>query len=59
MSPRTRTILAVIGIALLLLSMAVLVYALWPLDSTSRQIPLPPELFNRPLSALDWLGAIT
>ena len=54
MSRRTRTTLAVIGLLIILISLAVLVYALWPAGSTSQRIPLPTDLFIRldPLAGL-------
>lgn len=58
MSSRLRIILAVVGIILILLSIAALVYVVWPLEEGSDQIPLPPELFRQMEATFDWLSGL-
>lgn len=48
MSRRWRIALALIGVALILLALAALAYALWPLDPAVEQRPVPPTLFAPP-----------
>jgi hypothetical protein len=50
MTQRTRMTLAVIGLLLILLALAALAYALWPIDLTLEQQRLPPTLFAPPQS---------
>lgn len=45
---RKQLILALLGLILVGLSLALLAYALWPLDTALQRIPLPPEPFRRP-----------
>lgn len=52
MSTRWRVGLALIGLILVLLSLAALAYALWPVESVFERQPLSPTLFAPPQS---WL----
>ena len=45
---RKHLVLALLGLILVGLSLALLAYALWPLDPALQRIPLPPEPFRRP-----------
>ena len=48
MTRRQRRFLALLGLILIGLSLALLVYAVWPLDSAVELVPLPDGLFPRP-----------
>ncbi len=50
MTQRTRITLAVIGLMLIVLALAALAYALWPMDLILEQQRLPPTLFAPPQS---------
>lgn len=44
-TPRTRRIL---GLLILLISLAFLLWGFWPLDSAVKTVPLPPEELQLP-----------
>ncbi|MBI5052099.1 MAG: hypothetical protein HZB52_02390 [Chloroflexi bacterium] len=48
MSPRARIILAVIGLVIICLACAALVYAFTPIQYVRQQIPVAPTLFSPP-----------
>ena len=48
MSRRMRIVLAVIGTVLVLLSLVVLAYAVWPGSTTREQYRLSPTVFVQP-----------
>lgn len=48
MSRRSRLALALIGIAILLISLAVLAYTAWPAGNTREQYRLAPTVFAAP-----------
>ncbi len=50
MSRRWRVALAVVGLLILVLSLAALVYALTPVDRTQEQFRPEPTLFSPPQS---------
>ena len=54
MSRRLRLTLAVVGLLLVALSLALLAYALWPLPSNVEHHPLAPTLFVPPQSFALW-----
>ena len=55
MSSRWRVGLALIGLILMVLSLAALAYALWPVESVLEHEWLAPTLFVPPQSWLMWL----
>jgi hypothetical protein len=55
MSTRWRVGLAIIGLIVMGLSLAALVYALWPVESLLDRQPLAPTLFAPPQSWLIWV----
>ena len=48
MSRRTSIALAVLGLAIVILSLAALAYAFWPVGGITQQTPLVPTLFVSP-----------
>ena len=46
--------LAIVGLALIALSLIILAYVFWPLASNSEQFRLAPTLFVPPQSFADW-----
>ena len=48
LSRRSRLALALIGIAILLISLAVLAYTAWPAGNTREQYRLAPTVFAAP-----------
>lgn len=50
MSRRLRLTLAFVGLALVFVSLLLLAYALWPIDSSIERQPLAPTLFAPPQS---------
>lgn len=48
MSPRARAILAIVGIIIIVIALAALVYAFAPTQSVREQIPIAPTLFAPP-----------
>lgn len=55
MSSRWRVGLALLGVILIMLSLAALAYALWPVESVLEQERLAPTLFAPPQSLLTWV----
>jgi hypothetical protein len=55
MSSRWRVRLAVIGLVLIVLSLAALAYALWPVENVLEQERLAPTFFAPPQSWLTWV----
>jgi hypothetical protein len=55
MSRRTRRLLALI---LILVSLALLAYAFWPLGADVDRALLPPEIFRPPDASLLWPGGV-
>ncbi|MBI5291077.1 MAG: hypothetical protein HY872_04265 [Chloroflexi bacterium] len=58
MTPRVRVALALLGLALVALSLAALAYWLWPVQTLRQQVPVPPTLFAPPQSWALMLGWI-
>ena len=48
MSRRTGIALVILGLAIVVLSLAALAYAFWPASSLTQQAPLAPTLFVSP-----------
>ena len=48
MSRRTGIALVILGLAVVVLSLAALAYAFWPVNSLTQQAPLVPTLFVSP-----------
>lgn len=48
MSPRARTILAIVGAIIIVVAIAALVYAFTPIQTVREQIPIAPTLFAPP-----------
>jgi hypothetical protein len=47
-SRRTGIALVILGLAIVVLSLAALAYAFWPVNSLTQQAPLVPTLFVSP-----------
>lgn len=58
MSSRWRVRLALIGLIVMVLSLAALAYALWPVENVLERYPLAPTLFAPPQSWLKWVRLI-
>ncbi len=48
MSPRARTILAIVGAIIIVVAIAALVYAFTPIQTVREQIQVAPTLFAPP-----------
>jgi type II secretory pathway component PulL len=48
MSQRWRLTLALVGLIVVMLSLAALAYAMWPIETTSEQFRPAPTLFTPP-----------
>jgi hypothetical protein len=49
MTPRVRRFLVLIGLLLVIASLAALVYAFAPVDTLTLQTPISPTLFTLPI----------
>jgi hypothetical protein len=56
MSARTRWLLAVIGLLIICLALAGLVYSLWPLADTQDRFTVPVELMVLQFGRLGFIG---
>lgn len=48
LSPRTRLILALLGLVCLMMAILALVYVLGPAAAAQQQFPLSPDIFQTP-----------
>ena len=48
MTRNLRLLLFVIGVVILLCSLAALAYAYWPVEALLEQVPIAPTLFSPP-----------
>ena len=58
MSRQVQIALAIIGIILIIVSIAILVYAFWPTAKNSEVIPLPTSVSGLFKGAGDWYSGV-
>ncbi len=55
MSHRLRLALAILGLIVLLVAIAAIVYVAWPMQTAREQLPVAPTLFAPPATAVEGL----